>query len=239
MNIKYLAGLCALVFVLSSANSSYAKEVLFYRVSRNYDSEGKLGSVKRHELESRMFTHPTWLHRLYYNPYEPDIDETLEIYSKPDGSSWLSYCRATPSLSQIIFAYVQLGARFDLKRELDSAHIIRREVRLPEGMAAEISLLWRTMLPGLPKDPDPARRLIVPHFPTIIGFDRQADAVKTGRIPMAAHNTPVYRAFLVIVGDLIRACDSGAQPTDPIFSQLSDKINRLRSRFEGRSRVSP
>jgi hypothetical protein len=50
--------------------------------------------VYRSELENRMFTHPTWSERLYLSYDNPDIDETLEVYSRPNGSRWLNYRRA-------------------------------------------------------------------------------------------------------------------------------------------------
>jgi hypothetical protein len=99
-------------------------------------------------------------------------------------------------------------------------------------VAKEIELLWRAMLPGLPKDPDPEERVIVPHAPTIIAFAREGESVKTGGIAMAAYDTPVYRAFLDIVEDLTKVCDRSGKSTDRIFSRLPTKIQRLRGKLE-------
>lgn len=217
---------------LSVANDCRAREVLFYKASRNYDSEGRLGRVYRQELETRMFMHPRWRQRLYCNPYDPDIDETLEVYSKADGSPWLSCRRATPSLSQIIFAHTWLGAQFDLKRKLDGVRIRGQELALPADVAKEIELLWRAMLPGLLKDPDPKERVIVPHAPAIIAFARQGDSVKTGTIPMVAYNTPAYRAFMGIVDDLTKVCDRTGNSTD-VLRKLPFKIRKLRTQLRG------
>jgi hypothetical protein len=229
MKTRAFGVLCAAAFYLIMANGCFAREVLFYKVSRNYDSEGQMGKVYRQELEKRMFKHSTWRQRLYYNPYEPDIDETLEVYSKVDGSRWLSYRRATPSLSRFISDRIWLGEQFDLKKKLDGVSITGQELALPVDVAKEIELLWRAMLPGLPKDPDPEERVIVPHAPA---FAREGDSVKTGRIAMAAYNTPAYRAFMGIVDDLIRVCDRGGNATDPILARLPDKVRRLRTQLQ-------
>ena len=73
-------------FSLIVGDCCFAHEALFYEASRNYDKKGSLGTVYRRELESRMFTHSTWGERLYLSYDNPDINETLEVYSKPDGS---------------------------------------------------------------------------------------------------------------------------------------------------------
>src|SRR5947199_1979228 len=90
--------------------------------------------------------------RLYLSYDNPDIDETLEVYSKPDGSRWIDYRRAVPSLSHLIRACL-FGANFDLKSKLDAVQIIDHEVALPKEVASEIKLLWRTMLSELVKPP--------------------------------------------------------------------------------------
>jgi hypothetical protein len=77
-----------------TGNCGFAHEALFYKASRNYNEEGSLGVVYRRELENRMFTHPTWSERLYLSYDNPDIDETLEVYSRPNGSRWLNYRRS-------------------------------------------------------------------------------------------------------------------------------------------------
>ena len=137
-------------FSLLVGDCCFAHEALFYKASRNYNEEGPLGTVYRRELESRMFRHPTWGERLYLSYDNPDINETLEVYSRPDGSRWLNYSRAVPSLTRLIRDRL-FGVNFELKRQLDAVQIIDHEVALPEGVAAEIKLLWRTMLSGLAK----------------------------------------------------------------------------------------
>jgi|GEM_PF-3841105 len=223
---------CAAALCLVIVDGCFAADTLFRKVSRNYDAEGNLGRAYRRELEIRMFTHPTWRQRLYCNPYEPDIDETLEIYSKADGSRWLSCRRATPSLSLTIGRRFWRHQQFDWKKELDAARITGREIALPEVVANEIELLWRTMLPGLPKEPVTEEHMLVVHAPAIIAFARENNSVKTGKIAMAAYDTPTYRAFLEIVDELTKACDRGASPTDPVFTRLPDKIRRLSVRLQ-------
>jgi hypothetical protein len=231
MNAAKFCILSVLGFYWTIANESVAREVLFYKVSRNYDSEGQLGKVYRQEFETRMFVHSTWHQRLYYHPYEPDVDKTLEIYSNADGSTWLSYRRAAPSLTEIVFAHTSLHAKFDLKRKLDGVHITKREVALPADVAKEIGLLWRAMLSGLAKDPDPTARVVVPHAPSVIAFWREDDSVETGMVAMVAYNAPNYRAFMNIVEDLIKISRS-RDPKDPIAMRLPNKIRALRVKFE-------
>lgn len=150
--MKNVGAVVTAAFSLLVGDCCFAHETLFYKASRNYDEEGSLGTVYRRELESRMFTHPTWGERLYLSYDHPDIDETLEVYSKPDGSRWLNYRRAVPSLTRLIGSCF-FGADFDLKKKLDAVQIIDHEVGLPEEVASEIKLLWRTMLSGLVKPP--------------------------------------------------------------------------------------
>src|SRR2546423_13374030 len=99
---KRFVGSLAGVLCLVLAGFCFAGDVLFYKISRSYGLEGVQGRIFQRKFEARMFTHARWHERLYVNPYEPDIDETLETYSKPDGSRWLSHHRATPSLSRLI-----------------------------------------------------------------------------------------------------------------------------------------
>lgn len=233
---KMNRGICTLSAIagcLIMAGGCFARETLFYKVSRNYDSEGALGIIYRQEFEKRMFQHQTWRQRLYCNPYEPDIDETLEVYSKADGTCWVSYHRATPSLSRIIEQRVRLGEHFALKKKLDAVRIVRREIVLPAPAAQEIELLWRTMLPGLAREPHTigGMRVLVPHAPAIIAFEREGNLVKTGRIAMVAYDTAVYRAFMDVVDDLVKGCSRGGSVRDPIFERLPSKIRDLRAKL--------
>lgn len=179
-----------------------------------------------------MFTHARWHERLYISHYEPAIDETLETYSKPDGSRWVSHHRATPSLSRIIEP-APSGEQYDLQKELDAVRITSREVALPAEVANEIGLLWRAMLPGLPDEPrnQSTRHVLYIHAPAFIAFSRDNNSVKTGRIATAAHDTPAYRAFLGIVDDLIKVCDRSSASTDAVLRKLPSKIRDLRTRL--------
>ena len=101
---------------LSISNVGFGADILFVKAKRNYDKEGLLGKVFRQEFETRIFVHPTWRQRIYVNLYDPSKDETLEVYVRPDGSHWLSFKRASPSLSQPILDRIWLGQKFDLKQ---------------------------------------------------------------------------------------------------------------------------
>jgi hypothetical protein len=211
------------------ANACFAGEVLFYEVSRNYDHEGVLGKVFQREFETRMFAHPTWRQRLYGESHDPDVNETLEIYTKPDRSIWLDHRYAVPSFSRIIWSRIYIGEKFNLKERLDAVRITGHEIALPPEVAKELELLWRTMLPGLAESPKPP--VLYMHTPILIAFAREDNSVKTGSIAIAAYNTPIYRDFLNVVKCLKDLCDHGANLTDPAFAPLPDKIRRLRERL--------
>ena len=154
--------------LLISAREGSAKELLFKTEPANDDYRGadkKLGEAYRTEFNPRMFPHRTWHQRLSYSSYKPDVDETVEIYSKPDGSRWLSHRRAIPSLSGLILRRVVYGEKFDLKKRLDAVRISSQEVALPAEVAKEIELLWETMLPGVANPPEP--RILVMTCPDI------------------------------------------------------------------------
>lgn len=222
-------------FSLLVADCGFARETLFYKASRNYDEEGSAGTVLRRELESRMFTHPTWGERLYLSYDNPDINETLEVYSKPDGSHWLDYRRAVPSLSRLIRSRFS-GADFDLKRKLDAVQIIDHQVRLPTEMASEMQLLWRMMLSKLGKPPAEDQkkqggfvtRTIYLDVVVIIGLVKEDDGVKAGNVPMNVHKTRAYREFADIVDNLIKASERDADAKDPIWAKLSERMRNLR-----------
>jgi hypothetical protein len=226
---RYTVRLTVLLFLVAA--DIHAGELLFKKVSRDYDAEGVIGKTYREEFEPRMFKHATWTARLYCNPYEPDIDETLELFTKPDGSHCLSYRRASPSLSRFIGERLWLNEQFDLKKKLNAVRINEHEVALPEELANEIKLLWQRMLHGLQREPKSNLHSLVVHAPAVIAFAREGTAVETGRIPMAAFNTQTYRAFIEIVDDLIKACEHRARSNDPVFIRLSDKIRSLRNRL--------
>jgi hypothetical protein len=218
LRLALLTTLCAWV-----TTSSLASEVLFYRESDTYGQPGRLGKVYQREFEKRMFTHQTWRQRLYY--FSPDSNETIEIYSKPDGSRWLSCRRATPSLSGIIRSRIVDGEHFDLKRQLDHVHIYGCEVALPLELARDLELLWQKMLPGLPDAPTPP--VVYVHAPIFIAFARKNGSVATGSMLFAPYNTKAYRSFLDIVQDLKEACDRSAAPSETILRKLPAKVKRL------------
>jgi hypothetical protein len=239
---KSVGAVVTAAFSLLVGDCCFAQEALFYKASRNYNEEGSLGTVYRNELESRMFTHPTWSERLYLSYDNPDIDETLEVYSRSDGSRWLDYRRAVPSLSTLISAHVLGGADFDLKRKLDAVQIIDHKVALPREMASEMKLLWRTMLSGLAKPPPKesnkqggfVTRTIYLNVVVIIGFAKEENTVKTGSIPMNVHKTRAYREFAHIVDSLIKASERGASARDPVRAELTERMRNLRLHLAGR-----
>ncbi len=241
--LKIPAAVVTAAVSLIVGDCCFAHEALFYRASRNYNEEGSLGTVYRRELESRMFTHPAWGERLYLSYDNPSINETIEVYSKPDGSPWLNYRRAVPSLTRLIRDRL-FGANFDLKRQLDAVQIVDHEVALPEEVASEIKLLWRTMLSGLAKRPpeEPKKqggfvtRTIHLNVVVIIGFAKKDNTVKTGSIPMKVHKTRTYREFADIVDNLIRASERGAGARDPIWARLPERIRNLRLHLAGAKR---
>jgi hypothetical protein len=210
-------------------NASFASGVLFYKVSRNYGHEGPFGETLRRELETRMFTHSTWQQRLYGESHDPDVNETLESYTQPDGSIWLSHKRATPSISGIIWNRIFIGKHFDLKKELDAVRITDHEVALPSGVARELQLLWRAMLPGAAEAPKPPKLYM--HVPIYVGFAKEHNSVETGSIAIAAYDTPIYRTFIEIVSDLREVCDRGGYAADSTLQRLPDKIRRLKARL--------
>lgn len=219
--------------LLISARKGSAKELLFKAEPAHDNYRGadkKLGEAYRTEFNPRMFPHRTWHQRLSYSSYKPDVDETVEIYSKADGSRWLSHRRANPSLSGLILRRVVYAENFDLKKKLDAVRITSQEVVLPADVAKELELLWQTMLPGVPHTQFP--RILVTHAPIFDAWVRKNHSVETGRIPKAAYDTPVYRAFVDVITDLRAVCDRGGKSSDPIFRRLPTKIRSLRVKLE-------
>ena len=222
---------CLLVTITVSllvATVTTASDVLFVEALRNYDKKGVLGETFRRELETRMFTHAAWHQRLYINTYNPSKDETLEVYSKPDGSRWLSFKRAAPSLSQPILDRIWLGQKFDLKKELDASRVTTAEVELSRDVASQIELLWQAMLPGPSKQPE-ARGLYM-DAPVFIAFARQNESVKTGTMAFAAYHTPAYEEFVDIVNDLMKTSE-GRDSRSNQPQRLSSKIRHLTAKL--------
>lgn len=220
--------------LLVPASNSLAKELLFQAEPANNDyARGvgkKLAEAYRTEFDPRMFPHRTWHQRLSYSSYNPDVDETVEIYSKPDGSRWLSHRRTSPSLTGFIWSRIVEEAKFDLKKKLDSVRITSHDVALPREVANDLELLWQTMLPGASEAQFPP--ILNIHAPIFDAWTRKHRLVETGRIKSAAYDTPVYRAFVDVVTDLRTVCDRGGGLADPVFARLPGKIRRLRSRLQ-------
>lgn len=229
--IKGTSIIAIALICLLLATTCMGRDVLFRKTLRNYGIEGIVGTVYRREFETRMFTHVTWTARLYCSPFDPDINETLEVYSKPDGSRWLSYRRASPSLGRIISARLRWKEEFDLKKELDAVQITGNEILLPAEVANELQLLWRTMLPGVSKEPSSRMRTYLLHPPNFVGFVRDNGMIKTGEIANSAYSTEAYREFAGIVDDLINVCNPGSGSKESIFAGLSANIRTLRARL--------
>jgi hypothetical protein len=230
---QVLSSILVALGLFTSAGECLAKDLLFEAEPANNDyARGvgrKLAEAYRTEFDPRMFPHRTWHQRLAYSSSEQDVDETLEIYSKPDGSRWLSHRRAKPYLTGFIWNRIVEGAKFDLKKKLDAVRITSHEVALPSAVAKEIDELWRTMLPGVPHEKVPL--ILTTHTPIFDAWVRKDNSVEAGRIPMAAYDTPTYRAFVDVIKDLREVCDRSGNSTDPIFKRLPTKIQNLRARL--------
>lgn len=226
MNTKFATCLAVILarMLFTPIELCAGQNILFYKESRNYGREGRQGEIFRQEFEARMFKNANWHERLFINLYEPAVDQTLEVYTKPDGSRWLSYRRATPSMSPL-FGPSFPGERYDITKELAAVRVRQREIELPANVANEIELLWRAMLPGLPHEPE-SRRIYM-DYPAFVAFERNNNSVHAGRIAMAAMDTPAYDSFVQIVEDLMRAC-SGEQK-DRRLLRLPFKIQHLRA----------
>jgi hypothetical protein len=227
---QILSSVLATLWLFTSADRCLAKELLFEAEPANNDyarGVGKrLAETYRTEFEPRMFPHGAWHQRLAYSSED---NETLEIYSKPDGSRWLSHRRANASLTGILSRSIVNKEEFDLKKELDAVRITSHEVQLPAEVAIEIEQLWRTMLPGVPHEKVPP--ILTTHTPIFDAWVRYGHSVEAGRIPMAAYDTPLYRVFVDVIKDLREACHRHARPGDPIFRRLPAKIRDLRRRL--------
>ena len=84
-----------------------------------------------------------------------------------------------------------------MKKELKAVRIMRRESELPSNVANEIELLWKTMLPGLPREPEnqSTHHVIYVHPPAFIALLRNNNTVQTGRIAMAEDRYASVSAF--------------------------------------------
>jgi hypothetical protein len=226
-------GIVLAMLACSSAGAELsAGGILFRKASRNYDATGELGRARTLEFESRMFTHRTWRHRLYCSgDHATDVNDTLEVYVKPDRSHWLAFRHATPSLSREINRRYFVRDQFDLKKSLDSIPITGGDIRLPPNVAREIEALWQVMLPGLEREPQSQTRVIIADAPMFIGFRREGRSVVAGTIADAAYGAPAYREFLDIVDDLIDSCRGSGKAREALLARLPRKMEKLRGRL--------
>ena len=230
--IKFFNLALASALCIVAASTCFASEALFYKTSRNYGWEGRLGDIFSRVLESRMFSHGTWQQRLYANSYNPDIDETFEIYRKADGSSRLSYRRAIPSLSRIIEVGVREGKQVQIQKEMQNVAITTHDVIVPPLVATELGQLWRTMLPGSSRAPAPpawGSQALTLHAPAFVALARNDGSVIAGRVANSAYDNDAYRLFVDILGDIGTICDRCGGLNDPLWIRLPGKIRKLRA----------
>lgn len=209
-----------------------ATEVLFANEPTNRTNTSRLAQLDRGEFETRMFAHAKWHQRLSYFSTNPDVDETLEVYSRPDGTRWLSHRTASPSIYSIILARLMPGAKFNLSRKLDTVRITKREVMLPSEVAKELDRLWDTMLPGVEQCPPP--KMLYTHVPSFYAFSQRNGNVIAGGICLAAYDSPIYATFVAMIGDLRMICDNHTAVTDPLFQSLPEKIRAISDRVSSR-----
>ena len=206
-------------------------DLLFEEGSKSYHMEGDLGEAFRREFEPRMFTQATWRQRFYRN-FSFGDDETLEFYVRSDGSRWLSFRRATPSLTQAILDRYWSGEEFDLKKRLDSSRIVACEAKLPADIANQIEALWQTMVPGVPKEPE--RKTFGSTMPGVIyALKKNGDSPEIGVMAFGAYHTPAYEEFIKIVDDLIALCERPAARAR-LLRKLPPKIRHLTERLRAK-----
>jgi hypothetical protein len=174
-----------------------------------------------------MFTHSTWRQRLYYEAPGAEANETLEIYVRADGSSWLSVRTARPALSPLIRWRPLDSQRTELAKGLNQIRIGRCEVELPSQLAAKLEHLWKIMLPGVDSAPVPT--VFPVHSPTFIAFAQENNSVKTGTVAIAAHGTEAHKLFVSIVGDLKKMCDGHSRGS--VSKSLPRKVEQLTARL--------
>jgi len=212
-------------------STARAKEWLFVRAHRNYDDKGVVGEAYRREFEPRMFLHNTWRQRLFCETADADADEAVEVYTRPDGSHWLCIRRATPALGPIIAYRPLQNQRKELAEKIQRVQISNCETLLPPELASDLERLWATMLPGLQVAPMP--RTFPVHGPAFIGFARTNNAVKAGRMGIAAYGTPAYKSFLEVVSDLKILCTGDGAAKGDAVRRLLPKIKGLTARLGG------
>jgi len=200
------------------------------KASKDY-YEGDLGEAFRREFEPRMFTHATWRQRLYRN-FNFGEDQTLEFYVRADGSRWLSFRRADPSLTQAILDRYWSRQEFDLKKRLDSSHVKACETELPENLASQIEALWQVMVPGVVKEPE--RKTFGSTAPGVLyALKKNGNSTEIGAMAFGAYHTPAYEEFIKIVDDLIGLCERPASRV-LLLQKLPPKIRHLTDRLRAK-----
>ena len=207
-------------------------DLLFVEASKDYYEKGELGEAFGREFEPRMFTHATWRQRLYRN-FNFGEDQTLEFYVRPDGSRWLSFRRADPSLTQAILDRYWSREEFDLKKRLDSSRITACEKQnMPENVASQIEALWQTMVPGVVKEPE--RKSFGSTAPGVLyALRKKGDSTEVGAMALGAYHTPAYEEFIKIVDDLIGLCERPAARAR-LLQKLPAKIRHLTDRLRAK-----
>ena len=233
--IRTSAAFCALMAAICCLATPQLRggDLLFVKGSRNYDKEGEIGEAFRREFDPRMFAHSTWRQRLYRN-FNAGDDETLEFYARPDGSRWLSFRRATPSLTQAILERYWSRHDFDLKKRLGSSRIQACEIELPKDIARQIEVLWETMVPGVLKEPE--RKGFGALAPGMVyALKKNGSSIELGVVAFGAYGTPAYEELIKIVDDLIGLCERPAARA-LLLQKLPAKIRRLTHRLGKGSR---
>ena len=207
------------------------RDILFRKISRDFGETGELGRAYRRELESRMFTHATWQLRLYCHSDDDDRDETLEVYSTPDGSHRLSWRQVTPSISRELNRRYFLHERFDVAKSLASLRIIGGDILLPQNVASDVEALWQVMVPGLLREPQTNEHVIIIRAPSFVSFRRTSGGVVAGRVADRAYGSPAYRGFVDIVDDLIDSCRAPGGKRNLLLAGLPAKMQKLRARL--------
>ena len=151
--MKQIVAFVSVVVLCLGAANACAGDLLFEKASRNYNRNGVVGQAYRRELEKRMFSHSAWRQRLYYEAPGAETNETIEIYVRADGSSWLSIRTALPALTPLIRWRPLDSQRTELAKELNRIRIRSCEVELPSQLASKLEHLWKIMLPGVDRRP--------------------------------------------------------------------------------------
>ena len=221
--------LFACLAVWWSAPTADARYPLFYQSSSDHSLDRQQSGVFSNAFESRMFKRGEWIGRLVIIFDEPEFDQALELYKRPDGSRYLSYVRATPSLSVILRSALQ-AKHDDVSKDLAAVSFVRREVPLRADVAAQVEAFWRTILPGAHRKPEPLAGEINLRLTLFVASVRDRGRIEVGEVPLPARNTPAYRCFVDIAEDLLRAVNGDT--AERRFARLPSKIRNLQALVE-------